>query len=209
MRFWPVIVCLLIPCLAAQEISIELLVQGLNGPTDIQSARDGSNRLFVVEQSGRIRIIRNGQLQNQPFLDIRDRVQSGGERGLLGLAFARASRWRRRSRATQRAAATHCSARRCVRDPGRAGPRTRASGRRLVPPPASAEPASRLARIDALATALDDNDMRALDVHAEMRSALSELSPQVAATLESALERLDFAAAQRACGALRRRLDAR
>jgi len=73
--------------LAAQQISTELFVSGLNGPVDIQSARDGSNRLFVVEQSGRIRIVRNGQLLNQPFLDIQDRLTTGSERGLLGLAF--------------------------------------------------------------------------------------------------------------------------
>lgn len=88
MRSWPGIFFLLLPSLAAQEISIELVTQGLNGPVDIQNARDGSNRLFVVEQSGRIRIVDNGQLRNQPFLDIQDRVLSGGERGLLGLAFA-------------------------------------------------------------------------------------------------------------------------
>ncbi len=87
MRWLPFLL-LLVPGLAAQEISVELLTQGLNGPVDIQSARDGSNRLFVVEQSGRIRIVSNGQLHNQPFLDIQDRVVSGGERGLLGLAFA-------------------------------------------------------------------------------------------------------------------------
>jgi uncharacterized protein (TIGR03437 family) len=88
MRFWPAIFCLLMPSLSAQEISLELVAQGLNGPVDIQNARDGSNRLFVVEQSGRIRVILNGQLRNQPFLDIQDRIVSGGERGLLGLAFA-------------------------------------------------------------------------------------------------------------------------
>lgn len=74
--------------LSGQEISTDLFVTGLNSPVDIQSARDGSNRVFVVEQPGRIRIIRNGQLRNQPFLDIQDRVVTGSERGLLGLAFA-------------------------------------------------------------------------------------------------------------------------
>jgi glucose/arabinose dehydrogenase len=44
--------------------------------------------LFIVEQPGRIRILKNGQLLDAPFLDIRDRVGSNGsERGLLGLAF--------------------------------------------------------------------------------------------------------------------------
>lgn len=64
------------------------LVSGLQRPLDLQSARDGSGRLFVVEQPGLIRILQNGQLQAEPFLDIRDRVGSqGNEQGLLGLAF--------------------------------------------------------------------------------------------------------------------------
>jgi len=55
---------------------------------DIQNAHDGTDRLFVVEKAGRIRIVRNGQLAYAPFLDITDRVNSGSnERGLLGLAF--------------------------------------------------------------------------------------------------------------------------
>jgi glucose/arabinose dehydrogenase len=47
-----------------------------------------SSRLFVVEQAGRIRLIRNGKKQGRPFLDIHGDVQSGGERGLLSMAFA-------------------------------------------------------------------------------------------------------------------------
>ena len=73
--------------LPAQEISTELFVSGLNSPVDIQDARDNSGRLFIVEQTGRIRIVLNGQLQSQPFLEIRNRVTTGSERGLLGLAF--------------------------------------------------------------------------------------------------------------------------
>jgi glucose/arabinose dehydrogenase len=46
------------------------------------------SRLFVVEQAGRIRVIRDGHPVGRPFLDIRSDVQSGGERGLLSMAFA-------------------------------------------------------------------------------------------------------------------------
>lgn len=61
-------------------------VGGLSAPIDIQNA--GDDRLFVVEQSGLIRILREGELSPEPFLDIRDRVDaSASERGLLGLAF--------------------------------------------------------------------------------------------------------------------------
>lgn len=61
-------------------------VEGLERPVDLQP--DGSGRLFVIEKVGRIRIIENGQLLTQPFMDITDRVRStGNEQGLLGLAF--------------------------------------------------------------------------------------------------------------------------
>ncbi len=64
------------------------LVSGLVKPTDLKDPGDGSGRLFVLEQPGRIRIIQNGQLLSSPFLDITDRVGSQGtEQGLLGLAF--------------------------------------------------------------------------------------------------------------------------
>jgi len=64
------------------------VVSGITSPTDIRNAGDGSGRLFIVEQPGQIRILKNGQLLDAPFLDIRDRVGSNGsERGLLGLAF--------------------------------------------------------------------------------------------------------------------------
>jgi glucose/arabinose dehydrogenase len=63
-----------------------IVAGGLDSPIDIQSA--GDDRLFVVEQVGRIRIVESGVLQPEPFLDLSDRVGSkGNERGLLGLAF--------------------------------------------------------------------------------------------------------------------------
>ncbi len=62
------------------------VVSGLERPVDLQP--DGSGRLFIIEKVGRIRIFQNGQLIEQPFLDIDDRVGSfGNEQGLLGLAF--------------------------------------------------------------------------------------------------------------------------
>jgi glucose/arabinose dehydrogenase len=68
-------------------VTLAPLVSGLSSPLDLQDPGDGSGRLFVVEQRGTIRILQNGNLLAAPFLDIRDRVLSGGERGLLGLAF--------------------------------------------------------------------------------------------------------------------------
>lgn len=51
------------------------------------TAPPGDNRLFIVEQQGRIRIVENGALLATPFLVITDRIYSGGERGLLSMAF--------------------------------------------------------------------------------------------------------------------------
>ncbi|HEX6867325.1 MAG TPA: PQQ-dependent sugar dehydrogenase [Candidatus Limnocylindrales bacterium] len=70
-----------------QEVTAEIVVAGLADPVDVTSAGDGSRRLFVAGQAGRIRIVSDGQTLGDPFLDIRDRIASGGERGLLGLAF--------------------------------------------------------------------------------------------------------------------------
>lgn len=65
----------------------QLLSDQLNDPVGITTAGDDSGRLFILEQDGLILIYQNGALLSTPFLDMRDQVLSGGERGLLGLAF--------------------------------------------------------------------------------------------------------------------------
>jgi glucose/arabinose dehydrogenase len=72
---------------AQPQLTLQPFVSGLALPVEIAHAGDGSGRLFVLEQAGRIRVIRDGQLLAAPFLDIRSIVRSGGEQGLLGLAF--------------------------------------------------------------------------------------------------------------------------
>jgi glucose/arabinose dehydrogenase len=68
--------------------SWETVVSGLDRPVNLQHAGDGSSRLFIIEKVGRIRIVQDGSLIDFPFLNIIDRVGSGGnEQGLLGLAF--------------------------------------------------------------------------------------------------------------------------
>jgi glucose/arabinose dehydrogenase len=69
------------------RISLVLQAEGLTQPVQVAHAGDGTGTLYVVEQVGRIRTIKNGVLGAAPFLDIGDRVFAGGERGLLGLAF--------------------------------------------------------------------------------------------------------------------------
>ena len=63
------------------------LTGGVEFPVHITHARDGTGRLFVIEQRGRVRIIKNGRLAETPFLDITDRVSCCGERGLLSVVF--------------------------------------------------------------------------------------------------------------------------
>ena len=83
--FLALLVCgFLVACSAAAQ-RLEPVASGLRAPVSITNA--GDERLFVVEQRGRIQLLVGGELAAEPFLDIRDRVQDGGERGLLGLAF--------------------------------------------------------------------------------------------------------------------------
>jgi glucose/arabinose dehydrogenase len=71
---------------AQQELSVRPYASGLSALTGISSTPAEPRRLYAVEQIGRIRYFVNGKLRGT-FLDIRDRVVSGGEQGLLGLAF--------------------------------------------------------------------------------------------------------------------------
>ena len=76
---------------APPTLTLQPFVSGLSSPAEIAHANDSSGRLFVVELGGRIRVIRNGQVLTTPFLDLSSAsggpVITGGERGLLGLAF--------------------------------------------------------------------------------------------------------------------------
>ena len=69
------------------QLELEKIASGLEAPLLATHAGDGSGRLFVVEQVGHIRIVENGRLVSDPFLDVSDLTVAGGEQGLLGLAF--------------------------------------------------------------------------------------------------------------------------
>lgn len=70
------------------ELVLEPFAEGLERPIGVTNAADGSGQLFVNEQAGRVRVVdADGQLREQPFVDLTDRISAGGERGLLGLAF--------------------------------------------------------------------------------------------------------------------------
>jgi glucose/arabinose dehydrogenase len=73
--------------LSRTRLTAALVVRGLVDPLMVTSANDGTSRLFVVERAGRVRTVLGRRITGS-FLDIRRLVLSGGERGLLGLAFA-------------------------------------------------------------------------------------------------------------------------
>jgi glucose/arabinose dehydrogenase len=68
------------------QLAVEVVAQGLSSPLYL-TAPAGDPRLFIVTQNGTIRIVQNGQLLTTPFLDVAAKITSGGERGLLSVAF--------------------------------------------------------------------------------------------------------------------------
>ena len=70
------------PAVGLQEIAT-----GLKFPVYL-TAPAGDERLFIVEKGGRVRVIKDGRLLVAPFLDLRPKISTGQEQGLLGLAFA-------------------------------------------------------------------------------------------------------------------------
>jgi len=74
---------------AARRRGVRLArVGSFDSPVYVTSPPGDTHRLFVVEQAGTIRVVRDGRTLDRPFLDIRPLVTSGGEQGLLSMAFA-------------------------------------------------------------------------------------------------------------------------
>lgn len=63
-------------------------IGSFNAPTYLTAPPGDSRRLFVVEQPGTIRVVKDRKTLRTPFLDLRSDVEAGGERGLLSMAFA-------------------------------------------------------------------------------------------------------------------------
>ena len=72
---------------AQPALSFQPVVSGLASPLGIVNAHDGSNRLFILEKGGLIRIYNGTQILATPFLDLSAKILTDSERGLLGLAF--------------------------------------------------------------------------------------------------------------------------
>ena len=71
----------------AVNLTLTSVASGLSSPVLVTHAGDGSGRLFIVEQTGTIRIIKGGTLLPTPFLSLSASILASGEQGLLGLAF--------------------------------------------------------------------------------------------------------------------------
>jgi glucose/arabinose dehydrogenase len=74
------------PAETAPALAVKAVAGGLSSPVFL-TAPDGDTRLFIVERGGSIRIVQDGGLLPVPFLDIRGRTTTDGERGLLSMAF--------------------------------------------------------------------------------------------------------------------------
>ncbi len=74
--------------LAELSVRLEKLIDGFDQPLFVTGAGDGSDRLFVLEKSGRAWLVRGGVRSATPFLDMSDAVSTDSERGLLGMAFS-------------------------------------------------------------------------------------------------------------------------
>jgi glucose/arabinose dehydrogenase len=68
-------------------VRLQEIVSGLSAPLYLTAPPGDAARLFIVEKTGAIRIIRDGVLLPDPFLDLSSRISNGAEQGLLGMAF--------------------------------------------------------------------------------------------------------------------------
>src|SRR3954454_19249994 len=75
------------PAAAAPRVDFAQRASGLSQPTQVTSAHDGSDRLFITEKTGLVRVFAGGKLLAKPFLDLRSRVKADGEGGVLSIAF--------------------------------------------------------------------------------------------------------------------------
>ncbi len=84
-----IVAILLSACVYAQNPNIQLqpVTSGLSSPLLATNARDSSNRLFIIERSGIIKVLQPNASVTTDFLNITTKVLAGGEQGLLGLAF--------------------------------------------------------------------------------------------------------------------------
>ena len=75
------------PAPEPEKVRLQEVAKGLDRPVHLTSAPGETDRLYVVEQTGRIRVVEDGKVRGEPLLDLRDAVSCCGEQGLLSVAF--------------------------------------------------------------------------------------------------------------------------
>lgn len=128
---------------ATAQIASQVVATGLSDPVAVVADPTDRSNLIIVEQGGLLRLVRDGVLREEPFLDLRGEISNGGERGLLGLALAPDYAESRRFfvKFTNRAGDTVVARfRRDAEDPLRADPGSRfdlqwPNGRRFIDQP--------------------------------------------------------------------------
>jgi glucose/arabinose dehydrogenase len=76
------------PVVDGKDLQFSVVAQGLGPVTYVTSPPGDASRLLVAQQNGLVNLIKDGTVEPQPFLDLRDRVHADGEKGLLSLALA-------------------------------------------------------------------------------------------------------------------------
>jgi glucose/arabinose dehydrogenase len=71
----------------AAQLRLQQVASGLDSPLHVAAPRNERGRVYIVLQDGKIVVLENGRIREQPFLDIDSQVTSGGEQGLLSVAF--------------------------------------------------------------------------------------------------------------------------
>jgi glucose/arabinose dehydrogenase len=90
LALWALLFCL--PGVAGAQLRTQVIATGLTNPIAFVVDPADPSTFYAVEQRGTIRTVRNGTVSSTFFLDIRSQISVGGERGLLGFAFAPDSR---------------------------------------------------------------------------------------------------------------------
>ncbi len=72
----------------AFDVKWRRVASGLSAPTQVTSAPDGRKRLFVVQKGGQVKVVRDGRVAGTPYIRLGRRISTGGEGGLLSIAFS-------------------------------------------------------------------------------------------------------------------------
>jgi len=83
-----IVICAIFPTSAHAQITVQRVADGLSAPLGFVQIPSDPTAQVILEQAGRVRLLKDGVLREQDFLDLTGVVLSGGENGLLGVAFS-------------------------------------------------------------------------------------------------------------------------